>query len=588
MLHAHAGSTLEPAVLLHTFVPPAVASALQDEDVRVDVHSDGPGSDTLTLRLLVAGTALSWQLPITPFVAALPGQSGDDGRMVLLGVLDAEPTGPPGQQPADCEQLAAELQLPVADLAEALRGRLTTWLADDLELLLHDDAHDRAVDRSPAQTLASAVLAGYRGELDAEQATTRVVRALELAPEEYTTELGNRLCAAIAVALEIGSDAVTRVQDATGPFETELLRQLEVLPPMLAAVAPQASVQVVMDVLLAGPDRDEAVRAGVSLVSRLARAVLGTELEDAEVLRRLAMVDDHGLARLAALWVQLAAGAARDPSGDPLVAREVAERTDAEGAPAVAWLGTAASHLAALAAPRSGRPNARVAGSLAKVRALLEADAVSVELLTHTAEGVLELARVARAKKRRGPGTWLHLPAPLVAAVVLEQWADGLAPELVVDLLDELLEEDVRPADLLDAFVCATAQLLVEADPPDDSSWLASQVEQALAATPGGPRGARWLLQLCLREAHGHDPGAVALAAFLPVEHADPDRVADRVGRPGVLRAGLSVMEALADTFGAAASLPRPVSLGMFLSTALAEHELLRLPAGAAGQPPVA
>lgn len=582
VLHVHAGNTLEPAVLLHTFLPPGAAEALRQESARVDVHSDGPGSDTVTLRLLVDGTALSWQLPITPFVAALPGQSGDDGRMVLLGLVDAEPDPDSVTKGADCEQLAAELQLPVADLAEALRGRLTTWLADDLELLLHDDAHDRAVDRSPAQTLATAVLAGYRGELDAETAASRVVRALELAPEEYTTELGGRLCAALAAAFAATpASELAKVVEATGPFESEALRQLHGLPTALAiaAATDDSPPHVTLDFLLAGPDRDEAIRAAVSLVARLARAGLGAGLADADVLRGLGMVDDLGLARLAQLWVQLAAGATRDPGGDPLVTREIAERLLEEGAPALRWIATVAARLTEAVtsgtAGRSGQGPARLHAPLQAVRLLLAADVPRVEVLATGLAGFLELARYARAKRKTGPGSWVRLPASLVVAVVLEQWADGLATELVIDLLDELLDDDVQATDLLDALVCATAQLLIEAD-LDDEPTLRSQVDAALAATPAGPRGARWLLVTCLREAHEHDPGASDLAAYLPNAGADPDRAAERLGTAGVLAAGLAVVTALADTFGETARLPRPMSLGMFLSTALTEHELLR------------
>ena len=182
VLHAHSSDTLEPAVLLYTFLPAGGGDRLDALDAKVDVHGNGPGSSTLTVRVFSDGQSVSWQLPVAPFVAALPGQPGDEGRMVLLAVLDSEPEQGFWAHPVDCERLAAELQIPVTHLAEALRGRLTPWLADDVDLLLHDDAHEHAADLSPAQTLASAVLAHYRGDLEAEEHSTRLVRAFEYAP----------------------------------------------------------------------------------------------------------------------------------------------------------------------------------------------------------------------------------------------------------------------------------------------------------------------------------------------------------------------------------------------------------------------
>ncbi|MCW2499233.1 MAG: hypothetical protein JWN87_909, partial [Frankiales bacterium] len=132
VLHAHSADTLEPAVLLYTFLPAGSGDRIDAVEAKVDVHGDGPGSSTLTVRVLSEGQSLSWQLPVAPFVAALPGQPGDEGRMVLLAVMDAEPEQGFWAQPVDCERLAAELQLPVTDLVDALRGRLTPWLADDV------------------------------------------------------------------------------------------------------------------------------------------------------------------------------------------------------------------------------------------------------------------------------------------------------------------------------------------------------------------------------------------------------------------------------------------------------------------------
>ena len=116
VLHAHAGDTLEPAVVLHTFLPPGAGDGLHSPEARVDVHGDGPTSGTVTLRVLCEGLSLSWRLPIAPFVAALPGQPGDEGRMVLLDVVDGEPAERFWAAPVDCERLSGELQVPVTDL----------------------------------------------------------------------------------------------------------------------------------------------------------------------------------------------------------------------------------------------------------------------------------------------------------------------------------------------------------------------------------------------------------------------------------------------------------------------------------------
>lgn len=279
VLHAHAASTLEPAVLLYTFLPVGAADRLHASDARVDVHGDGLGSGSVTVRVLSDGQSLSWQLPLAPFVAALPGQPGDDGRMVLLGVVDAEPEPGFWAQPVDCERLAAELQLPITDLVDALRGKLTPWLADDLDILLHDDAHEHAADHSPAQTLASAVLAHYRGDLAAEQTTTRLVRALEYAPDDYQVELGSRLALAVVAAVQTaGPRGVQKVLDQTGPFESEVIRLLTELPTaVLPAVAGRDDPAAATDLLLAGADRDETFRSAVRVVARLARAVFGPD-----------------------------------------------------------------------------------------------------------------------------------------------------------------------------------------------------------------------------------------------------------------------------------------------------------------------
>ncbi|MCW2679708.1 MAG: hypothetical protein JWM62_1109 [Frankiales bacterium] len=583
VVHEHSSSTLEPALLLHTFLPPGVEEVLRNETPRVDVSSDGPGAATVTIRVLAGSTSLSWSVPIGPVVAALPGQPGDDGRMVLLALVDSEPSASFWSDPIDCERLAAELQLPVADVAEALRGRLTPWLADDLELLLHDDAHDRAVDRSPAQTLATAFLAHYRGDLAAEQATTALVRALSLAPEDYTVELGGRLCAALSNVLQATDErAREQVLAQTGPFETEALRQLIELPPLLDAAAPEKRTETAMDFLLSAPDRDETVRAAVSVLGRLARAGLGADLPDEEVLRQLGMVDDRALARLARLWVDLAAAAAGDGSEDAAVAQDVAVRARDEGRPGLSWLTATSATLVGAGLHVVGKQLGRISGPVEAVRQLLDADDPSLDVLAEAAQACVVLARYVRSRGRVGPGQWLQTPSAVAASAVAEAWVGGLDQEVAVDLLDALLADDVEAVDLLDGLVCATAQLLIESELHDDPAALQTLTSEALTAVPAGSRGARWLLVVCLREAHDHDAAAPALGDFLPKESVDVERAAQKAGRVGLLSAGLTCLSAMAATFAEAGHLPREVALGMPLPVALVDHDLLRRPDSAA------
>lgn len=580
VVHAHAHDTLEPALLLHTFLPPGVEDVLRTETPRVDVSSDGPGAATVTVRVLAGSTSLSWSVPIGPVVAALPGQPGDDGRMVLLALVDNEPSASFWAEPIDCERLAAELQLPVTDVVEALRGRLTPWLTDDLELLLHDDAHDRAVDRSPAQTLATAFLAHYRGDLSAEQSTTALVRALSLAPDDYTIELGGRLCAALVAVLE-ATDEIAREQvlAATGPFETEALRQLTELPTALADVPAEKKTETAMDFLLSAADKDETVRAAVSVLGRLARAGFGADLADDEVLRRLGMVDDRALARLAVLWVELAAAASGDEAQDSLRAQDIALRARGEGRPGISWLGSTAAILVGAALKVVGRSISRIAPSVEAVRVLLEAEEPTNDVLADAAQACVALARVVRSRGKVGPAQWLQVPVPVAASAVMESWGvDGLPRDVAVDLLDALLAEDVDPVDLLDGVVCATAQLLIEAELPEDPTTLQTLTAEALSALPAGPRSARWLLVSSLKEAHDHDAAAPDLARFLTSESVDVERAALRAGRTGVLHAALSCLEAMAATFAEAGRLPREVALGMPLPMALVDHDLLRRP----------
>ena len=583
VLHAHAASTLEPAVLLYTFLPTGGGDRLDALDAKVDVHGDGPGSPTLTVRVLSEGQSVSWQLPIAPFVAALPGQPGDEGRMVLLGVLDAEPEQGFWAEPVDCERLAAELQLPVTDLVDALRGRLTPWLADDVDLLLHDDAHEHAADLSPAQTLATAVLAHYRQDLEADSAVARVVRAFDYAPQDFQAELGARLCIALATAIAAaGPTGVAAVLEQTGPFEPEVLRLLTELPPVLAASDPSSDEsEAAATVLLAGPDHAESLRAAVSTVGRLARSAFGSELAAQEVLRRLSMVDDAGQLRLAGLWVDLAGAATAAPAGDPAVAADLARRVEAEGAPGGAWLRSTAASVGALALEVAGRSRSQVSEPVRALEAFLAdrpalGTTTSATVAASALERVLGLARFARSRAGVGAGRWRHVPVEAAAAALGAGLSGGLDRALAVDLLVELLEDDVEGPDVLEAFVCATAQLLVEVDPMESPESTALQVPELLAAVPGGPRGARWLMAACLREAPEHDPAAADLRPWLPAEAADVDRVASKAGVRGVMSAGLECLEALVAVLGPSIGMPREEALGVVLPAALMEHELLQ------------
>ena len=574
VLHGHAADTLEPAVVLHTFLPPGASDGLHSPEARVDVHGDGPTSGTVTLRVLSEGLSLSWQLPIAPFVAALPGQPGDEGRMVLMAVVDGEPTDRFWAAPVDCERLAGELQVPVTDLVEALRGRLTPWLAEDLEILLHDDAHEHALDQSAAQTLATAVLAHYRGDLLAEQATGRVLRALEHGPDEVQVELGGRLSAALATAIRTaGPDGRTGVAGRVGPFESEVLRLLSDVPTALEDPDKHSDSDAAMLQILAGSDREEAVRSAVRVVALLAREALGSDLPDEQVLAGLGMVDDAGLARLARLWVDLAVAAGRPPAGDAAAVADLAARVAREGAPGRGWLIETSAALAGAGLEVAGRSTAKIAADLRTVQALLEAEpSAPVE---PALQACLSLARFARARGSLGPGTWLTLSGAAAATAV---GGAGLDRETTVDLLVELLEKDVEAVDLLDAFVCATSQLLVHVDPHGDEQLRALQVAEMLGALPDGARGPRWLLVACLREAPEHDSSATDLSASLRGEpDPDLDRLATRAGRHGVLSAGLVCLDALGTAFGAEAQMPREELLGTVLPNALVEHDLLKV-----------
>lgn len=567
VLHVHADSTLEPAVVLHTFLPAAVRERLDAPGVRVDVSSDGPASGTVTVRVLADDQAVTWSLPLAPFVAALPGQSGDDGRMVLLAVVDAEPGPAFWAQPVDCEQLAAELQLPVADLAEALRGQLTPWLAEDLELLLHDDAHDRAADSSAAQVVADAVLAHYRGDLDAAEASGRLVQALVYAPEAAQVEIGARLCAALAAAVRVAGPAATAaVLAGLGPFEAEEHRLLSALPGALAA-GTGSETEVAMELVIASADRDEAVRAAVRLVAQLANRAFGPDEPEEQLLGKLEMVDDAALLRLARLWVELALAAA----GESRPSAGLAGRVRAEGPPGRLWLRGTAQALATVAQGVAGR---RVERILPALTAAQDADDTHVE---QRLQACLELARFVRARAGVGAGAWLLLPPTAAASAALAALLDGADRDSVVDLVVQLLEDDVESLDLLDGLVCAAASLLVGLDPQQDEPVRRLQVADLLGAVAGGPRGPRWLLTALLRLAPAHDPLAVDLGPLLPDDHSpDPERAVERLSRDALLRCGLECLAAMAAVLGEEADLPLEELYREVLPGALTEHDLLR------------
>jgi hypothetical protein len=583
VLHAHSADTLEPAVLLYTFLPAGGGDRLDALDAKVDVHGDGPGSTTLTVRVLSEGQSMAWQLPVAPFVAALPGQPGDEGRMVLLAVLDAEPEQGFWAQPVDCERLAAELQLPVTHLAEALRGRLTPWLADDVDLLLHDDAHEHAADLSPAQTLANAVLSHYRGDLEAEEHSTRLVRAFEYAPKDFAADLGARLCVALATAIVVaGPEGVAAALEQTGPFEPDVVRLLTDLPPRLHPDDPKADdPDAAAEVVLSAPDTGESMRAAVSAIARLARTAFGEGVPSDDLLRQLSMVDDVGQTRIARLWVDLALAAAGPPDTDELTVADLGQRVQDQGAPAGAWLRTTSAGLAELALRLSGRSTARVATPVQELDAYLQRrPRTGSPTEAGTAAGALQhcltLARFVRTRGGLGPGSWRYVPVTNAVQAVAAALARGLDREAAVDLLDELLADDVEAVDVLEAMVCATAQLLVELDPTEPTEALGGRVAELLAAAPAGGRSVRWLLVGCLREAPDHDPAATDLRAHLAGEPVtDLDKQAAKAGRAGVLRAGLEVLDLVAGLPGDLEGTPREELVSFVLPAALVEHDLL-------------
>ena len=587
VLHAHSADTLEPAVVLYTFLPTGAGDRLDALEAKVDVHGDGRASSTLTVRVLSEGQSLSWKLPIAPFVAALPGQPGDDGRMVLLAVMDAEPEEGFWAQPVDCERLAAELQLPVTDLVDALRGRLTPWLADDVDLLLHDDAHEHAADLSPAETLAGAVIAHYKGDLEAEHASTRLLRAFDYAPKEFQTELGSRLCSALATAVMVaGPPVVQAVIDQTGPFEPEVTRILTELPPRIRSREDVDEAQeAAADLVLSGAEIGEALKAAVTAIARLARNAYGHELAPDDLLRRLAMSSDAAMYRLAGMWVELAVAAAGDSDTDPVVASELASRLHDEGALGADWLRRTAAVLTVHALEQ--KPVSRVSAALKGVEVLCSVRLAAgtplpVELANDGVRHCLALARFIRSRGGIGPGAWRILPVEAAAQAVGLALARGLEVDLAVDLLDELLAADVQGPDLLEVFVCAVAQLLVEVDPTDSPEMQQTRVDELLALVHRSNRGNGWLMAACLNEAPDHDAAATDVRPYLPrdavTDVEEADRLAMKAGRRGMLASGFACIDAFATVVGSNLGLTRDELYVLVLSGALVEHEVLQGP----------
>jgi hypothetical protein len=284
------------------------------------------------------------------------------------------------------------------------------------------------------------------------------------------------------------------------------------------------------------------------------------------------VVDDAGLVRLAQLWVVLATAAAGEAGADATTAVVLLDRLRVEGKPGALWL-QATTQLLVQLVEESGRVPERIAEPFA----VLQESAGGAPATSTAISAALAVARFLRLRRRIGPGAWLSGPPGAAAAAVLAAYDDGLALDVVVDLLAELVEDDVVGVDLLDALVCATAQVLVQVEPTGDEALRRLQVNELLTGLPEGPRGPRWLMAACLREAPEHDPGALDLTPYLPRDAGtDPDRAADKVGLLGMLRLGLTCIEALAASFGDEAELSRSDVLGVVLPTALAEHELLR------------
>jgi hypothetical protein len=242
-----------------------------------------------------------------------------------------------------------------------------------------------------------------------------------------------------------------------------------------------------------------------------------------------------------------------------------------------------AAALGAYALELAGRSTSRIAEPVQALDDFLAhrprpGAATPAEAAAAAVRHCLTLARFVRTRGGLGPGDWRQVPVESAAQAVRQRHAHGLDTELAVDLFDELIEEDVTGPDTVEAFVCATAQLLIEVDPHEPGELLAVRTAELLGAVP--PK-ARWLLAACLREAPEHDPAATDLRPYLGADapdRAQVDRMATKAGRRGVLSAGLQAVEALSAVVGDSLGIPREELLALVLPGALVEHELLRLP----------
>jgi hypothetical protein len=403
VVHAHSADTLEPALLLHTFLPPGVEELLRTEAPRVDVSGDGPRAGTVTVRVLAGSTSLSWSVPIGPVVAALPGQPGDDGRMVLLALVDSEPSPSFWSDPIDCERLAAELQLPVADVVEALHGRLTPWLADDLELLLHDapttgrwTARPRRPWRPPPGALPR-----RPGRRDGHHragpgAVARPGRLHRRARRPAVQRAGGGARGHRPGGPHAGAGGHRAVRDrGAAPAHRA--------PAAAGRPSGGGPQRRGVEFLLAASDRDETVRAAVSVLGRLARAGLGPTSPTRTSCAGWAWSTTGHWPGWPGLWVDLAAAASGAGRDDAAVAQDVAVRARAEGRPGVVWLTTTAATLVGAGLQVVGRSLQRIAEPVDAVRRLLDTAEPSLDVLAEGAQAAIGLARFVRSRARSVP-----------------------------------------------------------------------------------------------------------------------------------------------------------------------------------------